>query len=454
MKKLTKKTAVKKKPAKTGSKPAVKKSSTVSPVSKKSKKTFTAKPVKKIAEKKPVKKSLTVAKVSKKKSAKKTSQPKVSKLKASQKTSKKVDQASSMEELLAKTGYQLRAPKKNTVIKAVLTDKGKRTAYFDIGAKTEGIIIGKELEFVKDYIDKIDVGTVLEAKVVIPENEKGQILLSLREAAFKWKWDLLEDYYKKGEPVEVRGLDVNRGGMIARIMDIRGFIPTSQFGYKWTNDLDSLYNKVFPVKIIEVDREKNRLIFSEKAVSEAESLKKQEEAALSIKKDKIYTGEIGGIMPFGLFVKIAVKVKEGGKSKKIFLDGLVHISQVSWEKIDDLKKLYKVGDKIKVKVIEVNKKTNKLNLSIKQLQADPWEDLAKKYKKEKKFKGVVTRLAAFGAFVRLEAGIEGLIHISKIPTDQKVKVGDKLDVYVESLDLKQRRISLGIMLSAKPVGYK
>jgi len=369
----------------------------------------------------------------------------------------------SMEDLIKQTGYSLQTYKKGDLAKATLTDKGKRAVFFDIGAKTEGIVASRELEIVKDYLKQLNIGDIVEVRIVTPENEKGQILLSLKEAANNWKWNLLDQYFKSREAVEVRGLDVNRGGMIARIMGIRGFIPTSQFGRSWTGKLDQLYNKLFPVKIIEIDREKNRLIFSERAVSEEVILKQQEEAVKEVKPGQEYQGEISGIMPFGLFVKISVETKAGRKSKKedgeakeaaVFLDGLVHISQVSWGKIDDLQKLFKQGEEVKVKVIDVDAKTNKLNLSIKQLQSDPWEDIAKKYKKDKKFKGKVTRLAAFGVFVELEPGVEGLIHISKIPAEKEMKVDDQIQVYIESLDLEQRRISLGLILSAKPVGYK
>lgn len=419
--------------------------------------TKSAKKSNKAAGKKPIKK--TAPKASSQKKTK--SSPK--KATQAKRTAKATTPPTSMEELLAQADYTLHTYKKGDVAQATLTDKGRKSAYFDIGSKTEGVISGREAEYVEDYLDLLKIGDVVEARIVTPENEKGQILLSLRDAANDWKWGLLQEKYESEEMVEVRGLDVNRGGMIARIMGIRGFIPTSQFGRKWTGKLEQLHNKLFPVKIIEIDREKNRLIFSEKAVSEEAVLKQQSQAVKQVKVGKTYEGEISGVMPFGLFVRIPVEVEieEEGEAKKktkkqetIYLDGLVHISQVSWEKVEDLKVLYKVGEKAKVKVIDVDEKSGKLNLSIKQLQPDPWEKLDKKYTKDKKVKGEVTRLAPFGAFVQLEPGVEGLIHISKIPAEQEMKVGDKVEVYIESIDLKQRRISLGMILSAKPVGYK
>lgn len=356
-----------------------------------------------------------------------------------------------MDELIEMTGYELRGLKKGQEVKATITDKGKRTVFFDIGAKTEGILIEKEMEYVEDYINFLNVGDTVLTTVVSPENEKGQILLSLSRAANDWKWKLFDKYLETGEEVEVRGLDINKGGMIARLMNVRGFIPVSQFGRQWVGKLDQLYNKVFPVKVIEVDREKNRLIFSEKAVSESDILDRQGELLSEVKVGETYKGQVSGVMPFGIFVRVML---EPEKADSPFLDGLVHISEISWEKVNDVAKLFKVGDMVDVQLIDVDEDSGKLNLSIKRLQEDPWKEIAKKYPTDTKTKGTITRLAPFGAFVEIEKGIEGLIHISKIPSDADVKVGEVVDVYIESLDADNHRISLGMVLSAKPVGYK
>ena len=146
--------------------------------------------------------------------------------------------------------------------------------------------------------------------------------------------------------------------------------------------------------------------------------------------------------------------KKAKKTKEVTLEGLVHISEISWEKVEDPKSLYKEGDKVKVKVLAVDDKSGRLNLSIKQLQPDPWEKIDKKYPVEAKVKGEVVKLAPFGAFIHLEPGIEGLIHLSKIPVEKSLKVGDKIDCYVESVEKENRRMSLGIVLKEKPVAYK
>lgn len=357
----------------------------------------------------------------------------------------------SMDELFSLTGYQLQGLKKGQEVKAAITDKNKKTLFFDIGAKTEGILLEKEMEFVEDYIRFLNVGDIVKATVVSPENEKGQILISLSRAANDWKWSLFQKYLDTSETVEVRGLDINRGGMIARLMNVRGFIPVSQFGRQWMGKLDQLYNKVFPVKVIEVDREKNRLIFSEKAVSESEIISHQQDMLTTVKIGNKYKGQVSGVMAFGIFVRVFL---EDDQEIGAFLDGLVHISELSWEKVNDVAKIYKVGDMVTVQVIEVDRNSGKLNLSIKRLSSDPWDEIASRFPVDAKVKGKVTRLAAFGAFVEIEKGIEGLIHVSKFPSDMDIKVGDNVDVYIESLDKENHRISLGVVLSAKPVGYK
>jgi len=396
----------------------------------------------------PKKKSTKVKKNTKSTKKKKT---KKNKKAASKKTSsaKRKRAPESMEELLETTGYKIKGWRKGSTVKGEVTSVTRGAVLVDIGAKTEGIVIGRELEKVKDFIDQIEVGQEIEAIVNSPGNDQGQILLSLTQAADDYKWNLFEKYFEDKKTVEVRGLKVNKGGLVARVMDVHGFVPASQLGRKYLGKPYLLQNKVFEVKVIEVDRKQSRLIFSEKQVSEAEAIAAKQKALKKVKKDKEYTGKVSGIMPFGIFVQVPI-----GKKEKLFLEGLVHISEISWERVGDLNKLFKVGQKVKVQVLDVNEDEAKLNLSMKRLEKDPWREAAEKYPQEKKTTGTVTRLVAFGAFVELEPGVEGLVHISKIPAEYNIKVGKKVKVYVESIDLDKRRMSLGLMLQEKPVGYK
>ena len=355
-------------------------------------------------------------------------------------------QPQTMEGLLKQTKYQLRGWKLGDLIEGIVVEKTRGVLYLDIGGKSEGMVIDREMKAARDFIKGLKVGDKVVAFVTQPENDKGQTLLSLKRAAADYLWNQFEEKFKTNETVKVVGKEVNRGGLVVEAKGLQGFIPASQFGSKWTDKISQLIGQQIEVKPIEINREKNRLIFSERKVSEAALLQSQEEAMKKIKVGEIFKGQITGVMPFGLFVKIKVE--------KVEVEGLVHISEISWQRVEDPKEFYRLGDKIKVKVLVVDKKIGKLNLSIKQLEPDPWQEVEKKYPVDTKVKGEIVRLAPFGAFVDLEQGIEGLIHISKIPAEKSLKVDDKVDCYVESIDKEGRRMSLGLVLKKKPVGYK
>jgi|APSaa5957512622_1039677.scaffolds.fasta_scaffold16546_1 small subunit ribosomal protein S1 len=397
---------------------------------------------KKVAKKKPVVKK-TVKKV-----VKKEKKPVVSK-----------KEPTTMEELLKTTGYELKGLKKGQKVKGVVTDITKRMILIDIGAKTEGVVLEKEFELAMEMLENLKVGDELEAFVGSPENDRGQILLSLRQTVMNKRWEFFDELFKSKKALKVKGLEVNKGGIIVRVQGVRGFVPSSQFGREYLGKLNDLQNKSFEVKVIEVDREKNRLIFSEKAVSEQESLAQQSEALKTVKAGDTLEGVVSGIMPFGVFVRANVSLKKDKKNQEkvsegMFLEGLVHISEISWEKVENPGVHFKTGDNIKVKVIGVDEKSARLNLSVKQLFDDPWEKMAKEYPEGSKVKGKITKLAAFGAFVNLSPGVDGLIHISKIPADKTFEAGQEITCFVESVDSKLRRMSLSLALMKKPVGYK
>ena len=350
----------------------------------------------------------------------------------------------SMKELLK--NYSWHGFKTGEVVEGIITEKNNKAIWVDIGAKTEGLILSKEMKVAKDFVANLKIGDKIKVSIFQSENENGYPLLSFRKTLNDFIWNEFEEKFKTGELVKTRGKEINKGGLVVDVNGFFGFIPTSCFGSKTSGKLKDLINKVFETKIIEVDREKNRLILSEKEVSEKGLIKEQKEALEKIKAGDNFEGKISGIMPFGLFVKIKI-----GKN---VLEGLVHISEISWEKVDEPNKFHKQGDEVKIKVLTVDKKNGKINLSLKQLEKDPWLEIEKKYSAENKVKGEVSRLAPFGIFVSLDKGIEGLIHISKIPAEKALKVGDKVDCFIESIDKEVRKISLGLVLKEKPVGYK
>lgn len=373
--------------------------------------------------------------------------------KAIKKAEKTTSKPASMEELLDKTGYTLSVPKPGAVLSGIATEITKKMVLVDIGAKTEGMVVDREFEAAKDYIADLKQGDEVSVYVVSPENERGQILLSLKRALVDRKWEQFAEYMQTSQVVEVRGLEVNKGGMIVVSEGIRGFVPSSQFGKNYLGRMDLLIDKDFKVKVIEVDKEKNRLIFSERLVSEAEEIAKKTEALKHVTPGDIYEGVVSGIMPFGVFVGVEVPFK-GDSAGVGKVEGLVHISEISWEKVNDPNDYFKLGDRVKVKVLGIDEGAGKLNLSVKQMTDDPWSTVTTKYPVGAKVTGTVSRTAPFGAFVTLEPGVDGLIHISKIPSGSEPKVGSEIEVFVEHVDPEQRRMSLGLVLTEVPVGYK
>jgi small subunit ribosomal protein S1 len=191
------------------------------------------------------------------------------------------------------------------------------------------------------------------------------------------------------------------------------------------------------------------IVLSEKEVSDAEDIKMAKMALRKIEVGEVYDGVVTNVMNFGCFVAIQTSL---GKGKKVTVEGLVHISEISWDKVDNISNVCGEGKNVKVKVIGVE--GNKLSLSIKKAQDDPWLKADKKYKVDSKHKGVVVKLSDFGAFVALEPGIEGLIHMTKIPPGNKLDKGQEINIYVEEINSKAKKLSLGLVLTAKPVGYK
>jgi len=384
----------------------------------------------------------------------------VKKVKAVKEKVKETKKPQTMEELVATLGYEIRSPRPGQVLVGIVTDVSKKMVLVDIGAKTEGMVVDREYDAAKDFIRDLKIGDEVSAYVVSPENERGQILLSLKRALIDRKWEQFAEFLETGQVVDVKGLEVNKGGMIVATDTVHGFVPSSQFGKEYLGRMDELLNKSFKVKVIEVDKEKNRLIFSERHVSEAEAIAKKAEALKFVQANDEYQGVVSGIMPFGVFVGVEVpltkvkKAKVSGKQDIGKIEGLVHISEIAWEKVNDPNDYFKLGDRVKVKVLGVDTAMGKLNLSVKQLSADPWSTADKRFPVGAKVKGKVSRTAPFGAFVTLEPGIDGLIHISKIPAGNEPKVGQELDIYVESVDSEQRRMSLGMVLTEIPVGYK
>ncbi len=355
-----------------------------------------------------------------------------------------------MEELLAITGYSLKGVKKGDVVEGKIGRVSPREITIDIGGKTEGVVIDRELETYKDALLALKPGDTVVAQVIVAENDRGQAVLSLRRSIFEKRWEDLSQKQKSGEPVEVILKEPVRGGILADYGGLRGYIPQSQLDASTMKQTDKATGRKVSVKVVEVDRDTNRLVFSQRQVAEGEALAKQREVLDALTVGESVAATITGVVPFGAFAKL--KVTKDDVEHEI--EGLIHISEIAWEKVDDPGQYLKVGDTIKVKVVGVDRETGKLTLSLKQLLPDPWEHVLDMFEKDTTVKGTVARVSPYGIFVTISPGIEGLIHISKLTPGSEPKVGEEISCIVEDIKADARKISLSMALTEKPIGYR
>lgn len=350
-----------------------------------------------------------------------------------------------MADLLAKSTRKLMGFTSGQKVKGKILSINAKSVVLDIGGKSEGMVAEEVFSESRDFIKALKVGDEIVSTVIVPETKEGLVLLSFRHAAHDAGWERILEAKSKGSEVAVMGKGVNPSGVTVDVEGLTGFIPTSQLGGEAAKNPQALIGKYFKVKILEVDKLSNKVVLSEKEVSEAENIKKAKEVLKKVKEGEIYTGEVTTVAGFGCFVKLDL-----GKGATI--EGLVHISELSWKKVGHPSEVVKEGDKVKVKVLA--QRDGKLSLSIKAALKNPWEDVETKYKKESKIKGRVTRMSDFGAFVELEPGVEGLIHITKIPPATRLSEGQEVNCIVEEIDSKAKKLSLGLVLTSKPIGYK
>jgi len=354
-----------------------------------------------------------------------------------------------MEELLASSDASLKSFRKFQKIDAKLLFIGKRTATFDVGGKAEGILEGDTFMEAKAFLKTMKIGDTAKALILDPETKDGHVLLSLRHAAAEDFWKRMQEAQNQEKQIEVVGQSASNHGLMVAVEQESAFIPSSQFGPDSPDNLEDLIGKRVKVKIIDLDRDKERIVLSERAVSEAEDIKRMKAALTAVKRNDKFEGRVTTVVSFGIFVEIKVKV---GK-QTIPIEGLVHISEMSWGKVDTPEEIAEQGDIVKVSVIGVER--GKLALSMKDTKKDPWEESAKKYKAEDQVKGKIVRISDYGAFVELEPGIEGLIHMTKIAPGTALKQGQEINCYIEDVDISKKKISLGIVLtSSKPLVYK
>lgn len=402
-------------------------------------------------------------------SPKKTSPPKGKAQK------KKGPKPQSMEELLDMTGYEPVVPHKGKKIKGTIIEKTDKMIKLDVNAKSYGVVAEQEFDFAQDYIEDLEVGDTIDTTVISIENNRGQILLSLKGAASDAKWEYFETALDTEKKLQAKGIEINKGGLIVLINGVRGFVPSSQLSRRYLDHINDLKGKKISVRAIEVDRERNRLIFSERHVSEEKQLSQTQQALASVEEGNIYAGVISGVKSFGLFMTVEVPIDgsdlsdvvEDGELKPEhrgrnelppenvgYVEGLIHISEISWEKVNHPKNYHSVGDRILVKILGIDEAAGKLNLSIKRLKKDPWKKVAEEYPAGTTFTGKVSRIEPFGVFIDVMPGVDGLIHSSKLGSEVSLKKGDEVTVNVDNVDPERRRMSLSMVLTEVPIGYK
>jgi small subunit ribosomal protein S1 len=359
-----------------------------------------------------------------------------------------------MENLLEKDNL-IRPPKVEEIMAGKIIGRGRSSIFVDLGIFGTGIIYGKEFYDSKDALKNLKIGDQIVAKIIDLENEDGYIELSLSGASKELSWEILKQKKENGEIITVKILAANKGGLLTEVSGIQAFLPVSQLSpehypriegadaTKILKELQKFINKEMEVKIFDLDPKENKLILSEKA-KEFEKIK---EFLKNYKIGDVVDCEISGITDFGAFVKILPPENLKEKEKIVEIEGLIHISELDWQLIENPAEIIKIGERVKAKIIDIS--GDKVSLSLKALKKDPWTEIEKKYKKGDTVKGVVTKFNPFGAFVKITPEIQGLCHISEFGTkskmEEKLKIGKKYDFQILEIRPEEHRMSLKLV---------
>ncbi|MGH2407699.1 MAG: 30S ribosomal protein S1, partial [Candidatus Limnocylindrales bacterium] len=365
-----------------------------------------------------------------------------------------------MEELLGEQSSDIKSFKHGDVVEGAVVRIDKDEILVDIGAKSEGVVSNREL-FGRNTESQpvLNVGDTVLVYVLQPESNEGHAVLSLRRAGLERKWRSMQEQFDAGVIIEAPVIDHNKGGLIVDC-GIRGFVPISQivdFPRRPQNDqprdaaqeiaekLQPFVGRKLRLKILEVNRKANRLILSEKVALYEERREKRDELFSSLQVGQKVTGSVRSIAPFGVFIDL------GG------IDGLVHKSELSWNKVNNPEAGYHVGDEVEAEVIDINHERGRISLSIRRLQPDPWHSTVADFKVGDVIDGTVTKIVNFGAFVRVREGLEGLIHISELSNQRVAHPGDvvhegqTLKLKIISLDSERHRLGLSLKQAEEPV---
>lgn len=345
---------------------------------------------------------------------------------------------------LINSGIEIKVLKAGDMVEGTLISVGKNEVYVDLEGYGVGVVRGRELYDDEATLAGLKPGDKIFVSVVEPENKENIVELSLRQAGQERVWQTLKEKMEKKEIVRTKILEANKGGLMVEINNVMGFLPVSQLSlehYPRVEDgdknrilsvLQSYVGQLFDVQIITADSDEEKLIVSEKSVFE----KDMENRLEQLKIGQIVEGTITGVVDFGAFVKFGD------------LEGLVHISELAWQRIDNPKDIVKVGQKVRAKVISIDK--GRVSLSVKQLQEDPWLEAVKKYQIGQVIKGKVTKIMPFGVFVELDKDIQGLAHIMELSheaiknPEEVLKTGEEKEFKIISIEPGEHRLGLSL----------
>lgn len=356
-------------------------------------------------------------------------------------TSTSTKKATTMADLMKSVQTKFVSPKKGEVLEGIITKLTSAEILVDIGAKTEAVVLEKDSKILKSLLTTLKTGDKVTVSVLNPESDLGNPVVSLRRFNEDRVWEKLDRILKSKEQIEVNIDEVTKGGFLVSTKDgISGFLPNSQASFSGVQE--NLPGKSIKASAIELNRPAKKVIFSQKIKM---GFQEFDIAVKNIKRGQRIECIISNIAPFGIFSLIDTE----GQS----VEGFVHISEISWEKIQTVPQSFKQGEKIEAEVLSIDKDSKRVNLSIKRLTQNPYEEKLKEYTPDKKVTGAVVKILSNGVIVDLGEGIEGFIKKEKIPPTLKFSEGTSIEATVLEVDKKQR-VVLAPVLKEKPIGYR
>lgn len=346
----------------------------------------------------------------------------------------------SMKELMESINDSIIRIHTGDILKGKVISVTDKEVIVNIGYMADGIIPGEELSEEQDLNpgDICKAGDEIYVYVEEVNDGEGNVLLSKKKAENFKVWDEFENFYNNSTTFNVKISEIVKGGAVAKVKGVRAFIPASQLSYTYVEDIQSFLGKTLTVKVLEFDKDKEKVILSRREVEKEEIESQKEKLLNSIQPGEKLRGTVRKLEKFGAFVDL------GGA------DGLIHVSQMSWGRVNDPAEVVSVGDVVDVYVLDVNKEKGRISLALKEVNKNPWDNIEEKYSVNDILDGTVVKLMNFGAFVELEPGIEGLVHVSEI-TDERIanpaqilKTGDKVTVKILEINKNDRKLGLSI----------